>query len=105
MIGRARGPECSSTSFQSTAFPSEIDSATDRRRVSSSLPLMCHLLGEFDEGAADGHVYGSHARFLEHVLDLFVRQAHLDARDDQLPLLRPQVIERRVVACERLAPD
>ncbi len=71
-MARCDGSACFSTCSQSIGVPFEIDSATDRRRVSSSLPIMSHLLCELDEGAAESHMHGRDARLLEHDPHLFV---------------------------------
>src|SRR5262245_52984417 len=104
-MGSSSGPECSSRSGQSTAFPSEIDSAIDRSLLSSPFSLMGHLLCELDEGAADRHVHGRHGWFLEHHPDLGIGQAHLDARDDELAILLAKARQRRFVALARFNPD
>src|SRR5262245_50212393 len=64
-----------------------------------------HLLGETHEGPLRRLARCFRSRFVQDQSQFFIAVAQLDARDDRLPFLGLQTLERLFVCFYSLAPD
>src|SRR5215470_9558553 len=104
MTSRSSWVALASTTSQSTAAPSAIDSASAISAPVSAL-LTTHFLGQPNQRAADSHARGVGRRLAERARHFLIAAVHLHARDDRFALFRPQPAERRFVPFERLGAN
>ena len=67
--------------------------------------LRLHFLGETHEGALRRLARRFRSRFVQHQSQLFIAVAQFHTRDDRLPLLRLQTLERLFVRFDSLTTD
>src|SRR5438094_954761 len=79
--------------------------AAARSATVGSLASTLHFPGETHEGTLRRLARRFRARFVQRHGELFIAVAQLDARDDRLPLLGLQTLERLFVGLHGFAPN